>query len=268
MGFSGYQLRLNFVHKQDRGGSKTLDLAAPFEAYTEMATAVDPGRDNIAGTADDGVMYAWSVPRSYPGFGTVNTLITNVADGEAEARYWAYEATLSRQYSTGWSFLVSSTADLARVETQNPMNPNQERYNVSLPVWNYALKVNGTYELPFGIAYASTYSAQSGDYYGRSAQMRNALNSTVTVLVDPRVSRYDWVRIWDNRFTKTFRMNGRHAIETSLDFYNTLNASTVLTQINVNGPNYLQPSAGSSSAATATAILPPRIFRLTAKWRF
>jgi hypothetical protein len=76
------------------------------------------------------------------------------------------------------------------------------------------------------------------------------------------------VKLWDNRFVKSFRVNGRHTFEASLDFYNTLNASTVLTQINVNGPDYLKPSAGSSSAATATAILPPRIFRLGIKWKF
>jgi hypothetical protein len=53
-----------------------------------------------------------------------------------------------------------------------------------------------------------------------------------------------------------------------VDFYNTLNSSVVLTQVNTNGPDYLKPSTGSSSAATATAILPPRIFRLGVRWKF
>jgi hypothetical protein len=267
-GSRGYLLRMNFVHKKDSGGSKTLDALLPFDAYSDFRSAVDPGRDNIVGTADDGIMFAWSVPRTYPGFGQVNTFTTNVDDGEAEARYWAYETTFSKQYASGWSFLASGSADLARIENRTPTNPNLAFYNWELPVWNYGVKLNGTYELPFGITYASTYSAQSGEYFGRSAQMRNALNSTVTVLVEGRVGRYEWVKLWDNRLSKTFRVNGRHVLEGSLDFYNTLNASTVLAQVNTNGPDYLKPSTGSSSAATATAILPPRIFRLGLKWRF
>ena len=54
MGKGVYILRLNVVHKRDKGGSKTLDLAMPYEAYTDVRSAVDPGRDNITGTADDG----------------------------------------------------------------------------------------------------------------------------------------------------------------------------------------------------------------------
>ncbi|MEO8070172.1 MAG: hypothetical protein ABI652_02135, partial [Acidobacteriota bacterium] len=144
---------------------------------------------------------------------------------------------------------------------------NQELYNWVFPKWNYSIKVNGTYELPWGISFASTYNAQSGDYFSRSAQMRNALNTLVTIVVQGNAGRYEWVRLWDNRFAKTFKM-GRQSLQLSVDIYNTLNASTVLTQVNTNGPDYLKPSAGSTSAATATAILPPRILRLGARFTF
>jgi hypothetical protein len=76
------------------------------------------------------------------------------------------------------------------------------------------------------------------------------------------------VRLWDNRFAKTFGLPRRQSFEASFDIYNTLNSAAVLSQVNVNGPDYLRPSSGSSSAATATATLPPRILRIGARWRF
>jgi hypothetical protein len=189
-------------------------------------------------------------------------------EGEGLQTFTAYEATFSKQHARGWSMLVNVAADVADLSRPGSLNPNHDLYTYDLRDWNYSVKLNGTYQLPFGISYATTYSAQSGELYGRSAQMRNALNSLVTVLVEPRAGRYDWVKLWDNRFTRTFAMANRQSFEASLDFYNTLNSSVVLSQVNVNGPDYLKPSVGSSSAATATATVPPRIFRLGARWRF
>ena len=46
-------LQFNYVRKIDGNGNKSLNLALPYEAYTRDATGIDPGRDNITGTADD-----------------------------------------------------------------------------------------------------------------------------------------------------------------------------------------------------------------------
>ena len=263
--------RFNVVHKRDTNGTKTLDLAMPYDAYTDVRSAVDPGRDNVVGTADDGVMYAWSVPRTYPGFGQVNTLDhERERRRRASRRYRAYEATFSKMHSR---WLVDAgqrvAADVADIERTGPAESEPDALHLQPP----RLELLGEVErhVSAAVRHHATpppISAQSGELYGRSAQMRNALNSLVTVLVEPRVGRYEWVRLWDNRFTKTIALANRQSLEASLDFYNTLNSAAVLSQVNVNGPDYLKPSSGSSSAATATATLPPRIFRLGARWRF
>ena len=116
--------------------------------------------------------------------------------------------------------------------------------------------------------YASTYQAQEGEYYGREAQMRNALNSTVTILVEGEAGRYDWVKVWDNRISKTFEMNDRHSIEAIFNLYNTLNSSAILSQVNRNGPNYLKVLSSGQGATVALPILPPRIFSLGMRWKF
>jgi outer membrane receptor for Fe3+-dicitrate len=267
-----YLIRFNTVRKVDRNKSKTLDLAQPFSAYTDVRYGVDPGRDNITGTADDGTMQVWSVPRSYPTFGQVNQLITNTDDGEAVDLYTAFETSFSKQYSKGWSLLVGYTADFAKRRNVTPQNPNDALYNWQLPVWSNTLKVNGQHNLPWGLMYATTYQIQSGEWYGRIAQLRNALNALVNVQVENQVGRYDWVKLWDNRISKTFKLNDRQSIEAMFNIYNTLNSSAVLTQVNTNGPDYLKPLVGASSSGSSagveSAILSPRIFSLGARWRF
>ena len=253
-----YNIRFNFIRKEEIGGAKTLDLAQPYSSYTDFRSAVDPGRDNVVGTSDDGVMYAWSVPASYPTFGKIISRQTQVRDKEGAAMYSSWEATFNKNYSKGWSFLFSALADFTKDFGNDPQNPNALYYNWKNSTWNYTWKFSGQKDLPWGLMYSTGYLSQSGNYYGRSAQMQNARNSTVTVTVEGRVARYPSVKLWDNRFSKTFKIGDHHTVEGLFDWFNTLNSSAVTSQGNTNGPNYLRP----------TAIIAPRIFRLGARWKF
>ena len=274
-------IRTNVVRKLDWGGSKEIDLALPFEAYTDRVTGVDPGRDNIAGTADDGTVEVWSVPRTHPNFGQLRTLITNTAPGEGEDNYWAFEATASKRYSSGWSMLASYSWDRRDVRNIDPRNPNEAAYraqsnggNLSgnfppeLPQTFHGVRVSGTYELPFQVMVASTLTGQQGEYFPRIVQVRNALNQTVEVVTEGQAGRYDWVKLMDLRFSKVVRL-GSHSLEGMFDVFNLTNSNVVLRHVNVNGPNYLKPLAtGGIDAASANPIPAPRIFRLSARWKF
>lgn len=52
------------------------------------------------------------------------------------------------------------------------------------------------------------------------------------------------------------------------DLFNTMNANTIISEVTTNGPTFLQPTASASGATSATAILPPRIFKLGIRYRF
>lgn len=263
-------VQLNAVRKLDGRGNKTLNLALPYEAYTQRVAGVDPGRDNIARTADDGTVEVWSVPRSYPTFGRVIEYIAQLAENEGRNRYTAFGATLNKQLSNGWSMLAAFNADYRHLIDNLPRNPNENAwgplsgtgnnavYRRNVPEWNYALKLSGTYQLPWGMTYGTSLTAQSGAYYGREAQVRDALNQTVTIEIEPHVGRYDWVKIWDNRIAKKFNIGAGQSIEGTFDFFNTLNSNVILTQVNRNGPDYLKP----------TEIMAPRVFRLGVRYRF
>ena len=226
------------------------------------------------GTADDKVMAVYSVNRSFPTFNQQNSLITARAANEGTSLYTGYEATFNKQFSQGWSMLFGYMASFRKVGILDPTNPNQLLFPQFAPAWDYSFKANGTYDLPWGFRYSATFNAQSGDWYGRSVQIANALGSTVSLTVEPQVGRYGWVNVWDNRVSKTFKISEHQSIEGMFDVFNTLNVNTVLNQITTQIANgtkadYGTPLAGGGiDASAASSIVAPRIFRLGARWRF
>jgi hypothetical protein len=261
-------VRVNVVRKLDWGGSKELDLALPFEAYTDYRTAVDPGRDNVAGTADDGVIELWSVPRTHPNFGQLRSLVTNTDEDEGEDKYWAFEVTASKRHSKGFSMLASYSWDRREVHNNIPQNPNQARYNFEIPQTFQGARLSGTYDFPWRILFAATYTAQQGEYFGRTVRAQNALGTTVNVNVEGIAGRYDWVRLMDMRLSKTFQV-GRHSFEGMFDLFNVTNSNVVLRLVTTNGSDFMKPLAtGGIDAASANPIPAPRIFRLSARWKF
>ena len=263
-----FTVRLNAVRKHDYRGSIQLNTALPYEAFTDYRTGVDPGRDNVAGTADDGVVEVWSVPRTWPTFGQVQTLFTNTGP-EADDRYNAFEATASKSYSNGWSMLASYSIDRRYVHNPAPRDPNEARYNWEDPETHQGVRLSGTYEAPWGILLAGTFTGQEGAYYNRVVQVRNALNSLVNVTVEGQAGRYDWVKLADMRVSKVFRFGGNQSIEGMFDLFNLTNSSVVLRRVTTNGPNFMKPLAtGGIDAASANPIPAARVFRLSARYRF
>jgi len=221
-------VRFNVVRKGDYRGSKELNVAQPFSAFTDMVTGVDPGHDNITGTADDGTVQVWSVPRSYPRFGQVESLFTNAASGEGDDRFTAFETTFSKSHTNGWSVLASYQIDKRDVKNIAPRNPNEARYNWELPETYQGVRMSGTVNLPWKLLVSSTFTAQQGEYYNRIVQVRNALNTLVNVTVEGQAGRYDWVKLSDLRLSKSISIRDGHSFEAMFDVFNLLNSSVVL----------------------------------------
>jgi hypothetical protein len=256
-----YSMRFNVVRKFDFRGSTTNNLAQPYDAYTTLRTAPDPGPDNTLGTADDTglTLYAWTIPTGFPTKGQTDNVISNLRDGERKSQYTAYEVTFNKQHSNGWGTLASYGIDMGHVNSLDAKNPNELMYKFDAPLWSQAIKLSGQYDLPLGLRWAGTFSSQSGDWYGRTVQTRNADNTTVTLNVENRVGRYNWVNLWDNRISKVFTIRERQSIEAVVDAFNTLNANTITAWNTAsNATTYHRP----------TSILPARIFRLEAKYKF
>jgi hypothetical protein len=261
IGFSrDYSMRFNVIRKFDFPGTKTYDLAEPFAAYTDLRTYADPGPNGITGDADDTgeTLYIWSVPESYPTQGQTDDLINNLRDGEGRDQFTAYEVTFAKQYSNGWSALAGFTMDMAHENDNDSENPNDLFYRFDEPYWRQAIKLNGTYQLPWGLMWAGTFSAQSGNWYDRTVERENALGDDVEVTIERRVGRHPWVNLWDNRISKRFQIGDRHSIEGTFDLFNTLNVNTITSWEEASGRNYHRPSNW----------IVPRIFKLGVKYKF
>ena len=266
-------LQFNYVKKLDGRGNETLNLALPYEAYTLRTTGIDPGRDNTPGTADDQVLEVYSVPRTFPTFGQVIERIIQTDGNEGRNKYDAYGVTFNKQLSNNYSFLVSFDADYRDLNDNDPRNPNEalygssptaasgtgaNTYGRSADSWNYAFRMSGTYRLPWGLMYASSLVAQSGEYFFREVQIRDSLNTLITIRPEAQAGRYEWVKIWDNRISKRIGLFRGHSVEAQLDLFNTLNVATVTAQTNRNGAAYLRP----------TEIIAPRVARVGLRYRF
>ena len=171
-----YSFRFNTARKVDYRNQKDIDRNLPFSAYTDVVYGVDPGRDNIKGTSDDGTVEAWSVPRSHPFFGDEIEDVINALPNEGNDHYHGYEFTFNKQYSDGWSLMVSAGTNLRKTRANNPTNPNQLLYSYANQhnTWNKSIKVNGIYELPFGLQYSTSILGQSENWYDRQVRLRNA----------------------------------------------------------------------------------------------
>lgn len=265
-------IRLNVVRKRDFRGNKVLNLAQPYEAYTDVVNGVDPGRDNVVGTADDRVIPVYSVPRNYPTFGQIKELTVNAAPGEGDDRYTAMEATFNKSYSNRWSMLASMSWDRRDIKNTAPRNPNELLYGVNniweLPETYRGMRLSGTYEMPWKVMLASTFTAQQGDYFNRVVQVRDALGTTQNLTVEGHAGRYDWVKLADLRVSKTVGV-GKGNLEGMFDVFNLFNTSVVLRRVTTNGPNYNKPlSTGGIDAASANPIPAARVFRLSVRYRF
>src|SRR5262245_6872405 len=146
VGFSrNYSLRFNVVRKFDFPGTKTVNTAQPYSAYTDVRFAPDPGPDGTVGTPDDPgkTVYAWSIPSSVPTRSQTNNLISEVREGEGKSQYTAFEVTFNKQFAGGWAALASYSVDMGHVNDLDPLNPNTEYYRFNAPLWSHAIKMNG-----------------------------------------------------------------------------------------------------------------------------
>ena len=129
--------------------------------------------------------------------------------------------------------------------------------------------MSGTYQLPWKMLVASTFTAQAGEYFNRIVQVRDALNTLVNVTVEGQAGRYDWVKLADLRFSKSVAIRKNQSFEAMIDCFNLFNTSVVLRRVTTNGPNYNKPlSTGGIDAASANPIPAARVFRISGRYRF
>jgi hypothetical protein len=106
----------------------------------------------------------------------------------------------------------------------------------------------------------------------------------VSLRVEGIAGRYPWVKLWDNRISKAFKIGDKQTIEAQWDLFNTLNTSALqswpttqtalatgsaVPSCNCGSDSFHKPIVtGGIDASAASPIISPRIFRLGVRYRF
>ncbi len=151
-------------------------------------------------------------------------------------------------------FVIDSPQALLHCNTTPPFQPDWKALAVvPLPWWD--LQLGTTFSNTTGAEITASWVAPASAVQGLGRPLSSGANATVTVpLIQPGTTYADRVNRLDLRVTKRVRV-GRSNIEGSVDAANLLNSSTVLSQINNFGANWLRP----------TAIQPGRWFKFTVR---
>lgn len=267
-------LRVSLVgtYRRERDQFGSIEVGIPLSAYT-LVSRTDLGRDGLAGTADDTVVFVFDQARAT--LGQNRKLITN-SDALNQV-YRGFEATATKRFSRGWQILAGYTYSKAIVNAEGDVGiPNTliNARGVTALDRTHSFKLTGSFLLPYDVQFSGNLRSQSGTPLQRTHTF-NLTQGNVTVNSEPRgAAKTDVLTTVDLRLGRTFRTGGR-SLEVMLDVYNLSNANTVwqartLTgRINVreggapvgalvNQPQFLSP----------TGILGPRIVRFGLAYRF
>ena len=256
-------------------------LGAPCPgSYDVPVTRPDPGPDGVAGNGDDpGTNFTYY---EYPTAqaGRAFERFTRINDPQADQKYNSVDIALSKRLSNGWQLSGSYSATKKDVPLyytdftagattaagefngnveSGPVSPNNE-VNTFDRDWEYSYKLQGVYQMPFGILTSANYEARSGYPWGRQVRFTGGRTITsITMNVEPiGTRRLPVSHQLDMRFEKTFNLNKGQKLAVRTNIFNILNLNTVLNVTQLSGPNFNKP----------TSIMDPRIIELGFTYSF
>jgi len=263
--------------------------------YTAKNNVVDPGPDNIVGTADDRTMTVYNVLPQYVGKDTFyHTNCGNNSSIECVDRYKALELSVNKRMSNKWQMQASyvysrldgvqpgintsSTSVRNVLDFTNPNNlidlgqgPGQGRGSNDQP---QAFKILGSYQAPWGITVGANYQALSGLPYDRTLSVSLA-QGTHSLAVDPRGTyRQDSLSLLSLRADKTFNVGAGNRIGVVFELHNALNSSAGQNNYGSATQSFANQAAFDANRLTTSyfgrvqEIVAPRVFKLGFKYTF
>src|SRR5262249_8342159 len=151
----------------------TINRAYPIESYVPV-TVIDPGLDGVVDLATDPRIVIYErAPDARP----TDNYLTNFPGGD---HYVGYDIRASKRMSCGWQMMMSYAWHNANAAPTNSFDPNQLVWGGRSHYTTNNFKALGSYELPKGIGFSTTFESQKGAQYSRTAQFtgaaRNILN--------------------------------------------------------------------------------------------
>jgi hypothetical protein len=258
-------LRFTGIYSREMDILRTLNTLRPPETYSIPVTRPDPGFDGVAGNADDPgqTLTYWEYPVSLRGRQFERNVQVN---SPLDNTYKSFEIASFKRLSNNWHALASYSATKLHVPVPAAMNPNAEIFSAD-DTWEWGAKVAGGYHFPGDISASTSFEHRSGTPWARTVLLTGGVTiPSITIRVEPLgARRLPNVNIMNVRVEKKLNIPGTsHNLRVHVNIYNFLNANTVLNVQMRSGRTFLQPAI----AGTGEAILPPRIFELSATYSF
>ncbi len=258
-------LRAGYVWRGERRHYQRENANQPYGAFVPTSIS-DAGPDGLAGTADDGgqiVVYNLrselrDVPPLY--------VTRNVPGANSDYRTWEVTATsrVSRRSTVTGTLTYTTSQDQGRSFAGNlvrdnefPATPNDLLHATAAGAYRSAVwsgRVDGVYEMPFGIRAVPVFRYDAGQPFGRT--LLAALNyGTVPLLVEPiGTRRQRATAMMDIRVQKGFALSRNGRVTAVLDVFNLFNANPEETLDWRSGPSFLAPSGIAAPRAVRFGI--------------
>lgn len=240
-----------YLYKLNGDSYGTANVARPFGAYNIPLSRKDPGPDGVLNTGDDGgfvTIYDFD-----PAFRGRQFETVSIVNNPRDETYHSMEFSMTKRLSNNWS--LGSAYTRTRVNpagpTANPVffltNPN-DAVNSTGAFWRDAFRLNGGYQLPWGISTGAVYMWNTGALGQRTYVFRAtdplggpALRQlgTVTLNLEPLNSRRtpNQQRL-DLRASKTIRLRSALDLQLNVDVLNATNENAAQAVIWASGPTF------------------------------
>lgn len=250
-----FGLRGGFVWNGRRNQRLTFNANQPFSAFTVPVSVLDPGRDGIAGTADDaGIVQAYNLDPSYLGLPLDQVLMNT---DTLDTNHYTWEITANRRQTGRWS-LIASFAKTWNQRGAGGITPN-DFINTFDGVDKYTTwqgKLSSNIDASWGVRVTPALRHQSGDPIARTFLARLNYNNAVQIKAEPWGNlRADHVTLLDVRVEKAFRLS-RAKLAFLFDVYNITNTNANQQILAASGTTYGRP----------IAVAGPRIARVGLKF--
>ncbi|HEX6162625.1 MAG TPA: TonB-dependent receptor [Vicinamibacterales bacterium] len=252
-----------FYYRTNKDQFGERNLAVPESAYTQHNITIPngpgggPGNTNLKPIT----VPLWNIPANLAG--ADQTIRDN--SPELDTEYKGIEFTATKRFTQKWQMQAGFT--IGRNEGGfggNDLNdPNPRRFPRGI-IGNdseRALRISGSYELPWQISLAGSMLSNNGYPYVSTYSVTRAFaatqgialtRATQTIQLSERGDeRFPDVTMIDLRLSRRFRF-GTRSFQPTIDFFNVTNTDTRDNQNSTVGASYLLP----------TSILSPRIIRV------
>jgi hypothetical protein len=187
--------------------------------------------------------------------------------------YLGADFTINKRYSDKWQLNMALTVQKRDDYTVEGgyVDPQNIEYGQGLNVGaRYIFKLNGSYDLPWGVTGSMNLNVNDGavrtmtmngpgNVFGGVGQ---TLISRATIQYQPaNATRFERTDLLDLSLQKTFSFRGgQNRIKVTLDGFNMLNQAVV--------QGYSSNNISLTTATRVSSIVPPRVFRIGAQINF